>query len=168
MIFSAASLGGIEKIGFRDKNFEVVKTAFWQGHFFVGTPLLRTRAVTRALDATSRKRFFRRYCKEPTTTFVVNDFDNTFLIFGANAPAAMGGILRQIVPCFRITLQANALRVTLRASRSTSHVTGQPLYKTLYEPTALQIILLASRSTSHFAGQPLYKTLCELTALQIT
>ena len=55
---SSARLDDIEKLVFHVQIFEVVKTAFWQGHVFVGRTMLRTSAGTRALDATSRKDFF--------------------------------------------------------------------------------------------------------------
>ena len=96
---------------FHVQSFQDVKTVFWQGHFFAGRALFRTSAGRRILDAISRWEFFCRYCKEPIRKVVPNHFDIIFLTSGTKATAAMGGILRQIVSCFRITLQANALRV---------------------------------------------------------
>ena len=75
---SSPSLAGIEKSVFHVQIFEVVKSAFWQGHFFHGTSLLRTSAGTGAPDATSRKDFFRRYCNEPIRKVVPNHFDYIF------------------------------------------------------------------------------------------
>ena len=82
---------------------------------FVDVPaLLRTRAGTSHIDATSRKDFLRRYCKEPSTTFVLNDIDTKNRFQNQKVTAAMGGLLPLNFTCFRITLQANALRVIFR------------------------------------------------------
>ena len=91
--------------------FEIVKVAFWQGHFFAVMQILRTRAGTSHIDATSRKDFLRRYCKDTTRRVVPNDIDTKKRFQNQKGPAAMDGLSPLNFTCFRITLQANALRV---------------------------------------------------------
>ena len=98
--------------------FQVVKIAFWQGYFFCARRILRTRAGTDHIDATSRKDFLRRYCKDPTRTVIPNGIDEQTLLFGAKGRSAMECMLTRNPLRFCITLQAGALRTMLHGSTS--------------------------------------------------